>query len=62
MDDAARDYIEAIPAGQRPLFDRIHRLVRELHPDAGVVLSYKMPTFVVGDRRLYVGAWRHGVS
>ncbi len=62
MDDAARAYIDAIPAGQRPLFDRIHRLVRELHPDAGVVLSYKMPTFVVGDRRLYVGAWRHGVS
>jgi hypothetical protein len=27
-----------------------------------VVLSYKMPTYVVGERRLHVGAWQHGVS
>ena len=62
MDDAAREHIDAIPAEHRPLFDRIDRLVRQLHPDVEVVLSYKMPTFVAGDRRLYVGTWRHGVS
>jgi hypothetical protein len=27
-----------------------------------VALSYKIPTYKVGKRRLYVGAWKHGVS
>lgn len=27
-----------------------------------MVLSYRMPTYVVGDRRLDVGAWKHGLS
>ena len=26
MDEAARDYIDAIPAAHRPLFDRLHQL------------------------------------
>jgi uncharacterized protein YdhG (YjbR/CyaY superfamily) len=62
MDDAVRDYIEAIAPEHRPLFDRIHRLILEVRPDAAVVLSYGMPTYKVGRRRLLVGVWRHGVS
>jgi hypothetical protein len=31
-------------------------------PDAELVLSYGMPTFRVGRRRLNVGAWLHGLS
>jgi uncharacterized protein YdhG (YjbR/CyaY superfamily) len=62
MDDAARDYIDAIAPDHRPLFDRLHRLVLEAHPDAAVVLSYQIPTYKVGRYRLYVGVWRHGVS
>jgi uncharacterized protein YdhG (YjbR/CyaY superfamily) len=62
MDDDVRDYVNAIPAGQRPLFDRLHRLVLEAHPDATVVLSYQMPTYKVGRRRLFLGVWKHGVS
>jgi len=37
-----------------PLFDRLHRLVLRLHPEATLVLSYKMPTYKVGKRRLYI--------
>jgi uncharacterized protein YdhG (YjbR/CyaY superfamily) len=62
MDEAVRGYIDAIPAEHRPLFDRLHRLILAAHPDATVVLSYKIPTYRVGRRRLYVGAWKHGVS
>jgi uncharacterized protein YdhG (YjbR/CyaY superfamily) len=62
MDQAVRDYIEAIPPEHRPLFDRIHRLILETRPDAEVVLSYQMPTYKIGRRRLFVGAWKHGVS
>jgi uncharacterized protein YdhG (YjbR/CyaY superfamily) len=62
MDDDVRDYIDAISPEHRPLFDRLHRLVLEAYPDASVVLSYKIPTYKVGRRRLFVGAWKHGVS
>lgn len=57
-----RDYIDGIAPEHRPLFDRIHRLVLAAHPGAAVVLSYKIPTYKVGSRRLYVGAWKHGLS
>lgn len=62
MEDAVRDYVDAIAPERRPLFDRIHRLVLEAHPHAAVVLSYRIPTYVVGRQRLYVGVWKHGVS
>ena len=62
MDEAVRDYIDAIAPQHRPLFDRVHRLVLEDHPDAAIVISYQMPTFKVGDRRLYVGVWKHWVA
>lgn len=62
MDDAAREYIDAISPGQRPLFDRLHRLILEAHPDAEVVISYQIPTYKVGRCRLYLGAWKNWVS
>jgi uncharacterized protein YdhG (YjbR/CyaY superfamily) len=62
MDAAVRDYIDGIVPEHRPLFDRLHRLILEAHPEAAMVLSYQMPTYRVGDRRLYVGVWKHGVS
>jgi uncharacterized protein YdhG (YjbR/CyaY superfamily) len=62
VDDAVRDYIDAIAPEHRPLFDRLHRLVLEAHPDAAVVLSYQIPTYKVGRRRLFLGVWKHGVS
>ena len=62
VDEAVRGYIDAIAPEHRPLFDRIHRLILAAHPDVAVVLSYRIPTYKVGTRRLYVGAWKHGVS
>jgi hypothetical protein len=62
MDEAVRDYIDAITPGHRALFDRLHRLILAAHPGAAVVLSYQIPTYRVGNRRLYVGVWKHGLS
>ena len=62
MDKAAREYIDAIPGEHRALFDRLHRLILEAHPEATVALSYGIPAYRAGRRRLYVGAWKHGVS
>ena len=62
MDAAVKDYIDSIRAEHRPLFDRLHRLILETHPEAAVVISYQMPTYKVGRRRLFLGVWKHGVS
>jgi uncharacterized protein YdhG (YjbR/CyaY superfamily) len=62
VDEAVRSYLDGIDPEFRPLFDRIHRLVMAAYPDAVVVLSYKMPAFKAGRRKLHVGVWKHGVS
>jgi uncharacterized protein YdhG (YjbR/CyaY superfamily) len=62
MDEQVQGYIDRIAPAHRPLFDRLHRLILATHPDATVVLSYKMPTYQVGNRRLHVGVWKHGLS
>lgn len=62
MDEAVRTYIDSIPVEYRPLFDRVHELILQTHPEAAVVLSYKMPTYKVGGRRVHLAVWRHGVS
>jgi uncharacterized protein YdhG (YjbR/CyaY superfamily) len=62
VDDAVQGYIDDLDPGQRRLFDRVHRLILAAHPEAAVVLSYKIPTYKAGRRRLYLGAWKHGVS
>jgi hypothetical protein len=62
VDAAVKKYIDAIPREQRPLFNRIHKLVLKTHPEVEVVISYKIPTYKVGRRRLFLAAWKHGVS
>jgi hypothetical protein len=59
-DRAVQEYIDAITPEHRPLFDRLHRLILEAQPGATVVLSYQIPTYQVGRRRLHVGVWKHG--
>ena len=62
MDPDVQAYIEAIDPDHRALFDRLQRLVFEAAPDATTKISYQMPTYVVGKRRLSIGAWKHGLS
>ncbi len=62
MDAAVRDYIQTIPAEHRPLFDRLHRLILEAHPEATTGISYTILAYQVGKRRLFLGAWSHGLS
>jgi uncharacterized protein YdhG (YjbR/CyaY superfamily) len=62
VDEAVQHYIDAIEPEYRPLFDRIHGLVVSAYPEADLALSYQMPTYKLGARRLYVGGWKHGIS
>jgi uncharacterized protein DUF1801 len=62
MDEAVRRYRDEIASEYRPVFDRLHRLIVGTCPDTEVVLSYGMPTYRIGRRRLNVGVWEHGLS
>jgi uncharacterized protein YdhG (YjbR/CyaY superfamily) len=62
MDADVQAYIEGIEPAHRALFERLHTIVLEEHPGAQVALSYGMPGYRVGKRRLNLGAWAHGVS
>ncbi len=61
-DAEAQRYIDGIAPEHRPLFDRVHGLILQAYPEAVPVLSYGMPTYRVGTRKLHVGVWQHGVS
>ena len=62
MDEAVRRYLDEMDREQRPVFDRLHRLIVATCPDAELVLSYGMPAYRIGRRRLNIGAWKHGLS
>jgi len=62
MDEAVRRYRDEMDGEQQPVFDRLHRLIVATCPDAEVALSYGMPTYRVGRRRLNIGVWKHGLS
>jgi uncharacterized protein YdhG (YjbR/CyaY superfamily) len=62
MDEAVRRYLDGMDSEQRAVFDRLHRLALAACPDAEVTLSYGMPTYRLGRRRLNIGAWKHGLS
>jgi uncharacterized protein YdhG (YjbR/CyaY superfamily) len=62
MDEAVRRYRDEMDGEHQPVFDRLHELIVATCPDADVVLSYGMPTYRTGRRRLNIGAWKHGLS
>ena len=55
-------YLDGIDAVHRPMWDRVEGLVRASYPGVELRITYKMPTFVVGEHQLPVGVWKHGLS
>jgi uncharacterized protein YdhG (YjbR/CyaY superfamily) len=62
MDEAVQRYVDQIAGEHRALFDRVNGLILGAYPDAVVKLSYTMPSYWRGRRKLYVGVWKHGLS
>jgi uncharacterized protein YdhG (YjbR/CyaY superfamily) len=62
MDEDVQRYVDQIAGEYRELFDRVNGLILGAYPDAVVRLSYKMPSYWRGRRKLYVGVWKHGLS
>ena len=55
MDEAVRRCRDEMDSEYRRVFDRLHRLIVAMCPDAEVVLSCGMPTYRIGRRRLNIG-------
>ena len=62
MDEAVRRYRDDMDSEHRAVFDRLHELIMATCPDAELALSYGMPAYRIGRRRLSIGAWKHGLS
>jgi uncharacterized protein YdhG (YjbR/CyaY superfamily) len=62
MEPDVQSYIDAIPERQRPLFERLQSLILEHYPNAEITISYRIPSYKVGRRRVYLGLWKSGVS
>ena len=62
MDETVRRYRDEMDSEYRPMFDRLHQLIVAACPDCEVTLSYGMPTYRIGRRRLNVAVWKHGLS
>ena len=62
MDEDVQRYVDQIAGEHRALFDRVNGLILGAYPDALVKLSYTMPSYWRGRRKLYVGVWKYGLS
>jgi uncharacterized protein YdhG (YjbR/CyaY superfamily) len=62
MDDEVQRYLDGVDSEYRAVFDRLQGLIVGMCPEAELVLSYGMPTYRIGRRRLNIGVWKHGVS
>jgi len=60
--EALQAYITGMAPGTRSVFDRLERIIREERADAVTDMSYGMLRYRARDRRLLVGAWKHGLS
>ena len=55
-------YLSALPEDRKERIDQIHSLILDLYPDAQVDMSYKMPTYRVGDGWVSVANRKHYIS
>ena len=65
IDEAAQNYLESLipwESGARVQTERVIGLAFVACPEARVTVSYGIACIVAGKRRLYVGAWQHGLS
>ena len=66
-DRAVQLYLDAVPDGHRDIVLQLHSLILDLYPEATVDMTYKMPTYRLGDgwvalanRKQYVSLYTCG--
>ena len=56
------NYFAAVPPRRQAMVEQLHGLILSLYPDARVDLSYRMPTYRVGDGWVAIANQKHYVS
>jgi len=57
------EYLDSIPANQRPVLDRLRELIREELPEADEVISYQIPAYKQdGVTVIYFAGWKEHFS
>lgn len=60
--DDVQQFVDAVPADRRPLFDQLRALVEEMVPGVKPVLWYQAPTYKTKTGWVTLGHWRGGAS
>ncbi len=55
-----QDYVDALDAPQRRLFEQLEGFILDELPDAEIVISYRIPLYKVGKRHVGLSARRAG--
>jgi uncharacterized protein YdhG (YjbR/CyaY superfamily) len=56
-------YIGAFPDDVQRVLREVRRTIREAVPDAGEIISYRIPAMTLrGKRLVYFAAWKHHIS
>lgn len=57
------DYISSFPEDVQIVLDRVRRTIRNVVPEAGETISYKIPTITLDGKYLvYFAGWKHHIS
>ena len=60
---SVEEYLEAQPAGTRAILKRVRAAIRKGAPQAGEVISYKIPAYKMNGRAfLYFAGWKQHYS
>ena len=62
MNEEVTRYLEAVPEARRPLVERLHTLIVNLYPEAAIDMSYRMPTYKIGEGWVAVANQKRYVS
>ena len=60
LPDEVQEYVDALDARHRRLFDHLHELILDEVPDAEIVIAYQIPMYKIGRRRVGLNAGRAG--
>ena len=62
MNKEVQRYVDSIPQERKPLFDKLHKLILSLYPNAEVVMWFRMPTYRAKSGWVALANHKHHIS